>query len=156
MNFKDLDKKYSKFIKYVNQFTVIKTLNNSRVFAGLVLLTLNLFSKFITIKLSDSQEDFIKNAFGRQLLIFAIAWLGTREIITALGITAVFVVLADNLLNENSSFYILPKSISKLKNAVDTNSDGIISDEEIETAINVLNKAKKQQDVLSKNDNDLQ
>tara|TARA_B100001063_G_C16668190_1_gene504795 strand:- start:390 stop:839 length:450 start_codon:yes stop_codon:yes gene_type:complete len=148
MNFKDFDKKYNKFIKYVNQFTVIKTLNNSRLFAGLVLLTLNLFSKFITIKLSDSQEDFIKNAFGRQLLIFAIAWLGTREIITALGITAVFVVLADNLLNENSSFYILPKPISKLKNAVDTNSDGIISDEEIETAINVLNKAKKQQDVF--------
>ena len=156
MNFKDLDKKYNKFIKYVNQFTVIKTLNSSRVFAGLVLLTLNLFSKFITIKLSDSQEDFIRNAFGRQLLIFAIAWLGTREIITALGITAIFVVLADNLLNENSSFYILPKPISKLKKAVDINNDGIITDEEIETAINVLNKAKKQQDVLSKNDIDLQ
>lgn len=156
MNFKDLDKKYKKFLKYVNEFTVIKTLNNSRVFAGLVLLTLNLFSKFITIKLSDSQEDFIKNAFGRQLLIFAIAWLGTREIITALGITAIFVVLADNLLNENSSFYILPKPISKLKKAVDINNDGIITDEEIETAINVLNKAKKQQDVLSKNDIDLQ
>ena len=156
MNFKDLDKKYKKFLKYVNEFTVIKTLNNSRVFAGLVLLTLNLFSKFITIKLSDSQEDFIENAFGRQLLIFAIAWLGTREIITALGITAIFVVLADNLLNENSSFYILPKPISKLKKAVDINNDGIITDEEIETAINVLNKAKKQQDVLSKNDIDLQ
>ena len=156
MNFKDLDKKYKKFIKYVNEFTVIKTLNNSRVFAGLVLLTLNLFSKFITVKLSNSQEDFIRNAFGRQLLIFAIAWLGTREIITALGITAIFVVLADNLLNENSSFYILPKPISKLKKTVDINNDGIITDEEIETAINVLNKAKKQQDVLSKNDIDLQ
>jgi hypothetical protein len=156
MNFKDLDKKYKKFLKYVNEFTVIKTLNNSRVFAGLVLLTLNLFSKFITVKLSNSQEDFIRNAFGRQLLIFAIAWLGTREIITALGITAIFVVLADNLLNENSSFYILPKPISKLKKAVDINNDGIITDEEIETAINVLNKAKKQQDVLSKNDIDLQ
>ena len=75
--------------------------------------------------------------------------MGTREILTALGITAIFVVLADNLLNENSSFYILPKQISKLKSAVDRNDDGIITDKEIETAINVLNKAKKQQDILN-------
>jgi len=115
------------------------------------LLSLNLFSKFITIKLSDNQEDFIKNAFGRQLLIFSIAWLGTREVFTALGITAIFVVLADNLLNENSDFYILPKPLTKLKDAVDLNSDGVISDKEIETAINVLNKAKKQQEIINNN-----
>lgn len=140
---------FNKMIKSFNKITFIKSINTSRIFAGLVLLILNLFSKFITIKLSDSQEDFIRNAFGRQLLIFSIAWLGTREIITALGITAVFVVLADNLLNENSPFYILPKPISKLKKAIDANSDGMISEDEINNAINVLNKAKKQQQILN-------
>jgi len=152
MSFKKIEDTLNKIVKKIKEFPVIKQINSSRIFAGLVLLILNLFSKFITIKLSNSQEDFIKNAFGRQLLIFSIAWLGTREIITAIGITAAFVVLADNLLNETSPFYILPKSISKLKKAVDTNNDGIITDKEIETAISVLNKAKKQQDILkSKN-----
>ena len=152
MSFKKIEDIFNKIGKKIKEFPVIKQINSSRIFAGLVLLILNLFSKFITIKLSNSQEDFIKNAFGRQLLIFSIAWLGTREIITAIGITAAFVVLADNLLNETSQFYILPKSISKLKKAVDTNNDGIITDKEIETAISVLNKAKKQQDILkSKN-----
>tara|TARA_Y100000992_G_scaffold81727_1_gene52029 strand:- start:1172 stop:1630 length:459 start_codon:yes stop_codon:yes gene_type:complete len=152
MSFKKIEDTLNKIVKKIKEFPVIKQINSSRIFAGLVLLILNLFSKFITIKLSNSQEDFIKNAFGRQLLIFSIAWLGTREIITAIGITAAFVVLADNLLNETSQFYILPKSISKLKKAVDTNNDGIITDKEIETAISVLNKAKKQQDILkSKN-----
>tara|TARA_B100000424_G_C22612848_1_gene341332 strand:+ start:60 stop:518 length:459 start_codon:yes stop_codon:yes gene_type:complete len=148
MSFKKIEDIFNKIGKKIKEFPVIKQINRSRIFGGLVLLILNLFSKFITIKLSNSQEDFIKNAFGRQLLIFSIAWLGTREIITAIGITAAFVVLADNLLNENSQFYILPSSISKLKKAVDTNSDGIITDNEIETAIGVLNKAKKQQEKL--------
>ncbi len=149
MDFKALKKTYSTFIKSIQSNPILKSINSSKIFAGLVLLSLNLFSKFITIKLSDNQEDFIKNAFGRQLLIFSIAWLGTREVFTALGITAIFVVLADNLLNENSDFYILPKPLSKLKKAVDLNDDGIISDKEIETAINVLNKAKKQQEIIN-------
>lgn len=153
MSFKKIEDTLNKIVKKIKEFPVIKQINSSRIFAGLVLLILNLFSKIITIKLSDSQEDFIRNAFGRQLLIFSIAWLGTREIITAIGITAAFVVLADNLLNENSQFYILPSSISKLKKAVDTNNDGIITDKEIETAIGVLNKAKKQQDILNNKKN---
>lgn len=149
MTFNKIKDTFDKIIKKIKNFPIIKEINSSRIFAGLVLLILNLFSKFITIKLSNNQEDFIKNAFGRQLLIFSIAWLGTREIITAIGITAAFVVLADNLLNESSPFYVLPSSISKLKSAVDTNNDGIITDKEIETAIGVLNKAKKQQDILN-------
>tara|TARA_B100001057_G_C22758402_1_gene914765 strand:- start:779 stop:1237 length:459 start_codon:yes stop_codon:yes gene_type:complete len=149
MSFKKITDTFDKIGKKIKKFPIIKEINSSRIFAGLILLILNLFSKFITIKLSNSQEDFIRNAFGRQLLIFSIAWLGTREIITAIGITAAFVVLADNLLNEDSPFYILPNSISKLKGAVDTNNDGIITDKELETAIGVLNKAKKQQDILN-------
>tara|TARA_Y100000816_G_C26080000_1_gene569087 strand:+ start:213 stop:674 length:462 start_codon:yes stop_codon:yes gene_type:complete len=149
MSLKKIQDIFKNINKKIKNIPVIKEINSSRIFAGIVLLILNLFSKFITIKLSDNQEDFVRNAFGRQLLIFSIAWLGTREILTALGITAIFVVLADNLLNENSSFYILPKQISKLKSAVDRNDDGIITDKEIETAINVLNKAKKQQDILN-------
>ena len=151
MDLKAIKKAYSNVIKSLQTNPVLKTINSSKIFAGLVLLSLNLFSKFITIKLSDNQEEFIRNAFGRQLLIFSIAWLGTREVFTALGITAIFVVLADNLLNENSDFYVLPKSLTKLKDAVDLNDDGIISDKELETAINVLNKAKKQQDIINNN-----
>ena len=137
-----------KFLKDIFNNKYLKYINKSKIFGGLVLLSLNLFSKFISVKLSDNQEEFIKNSFGRQILIFSIAWLGTRDIITALGLTAVFVILADNFFNENSSLYVLPK---KIKKAIDTNNDGIISDKEIETAINVLNKAKKQQTKLFHN-----
>ncbi|MAP67363.1 MAG: hypothetical protein CMF80_06665 [Candidatus Marinimicrobia bacterium] len=134
-----------KFLDSLFNNKYLKYINKSKIFGGLILLSLNLFSKFISVKLSENQEEFIRNSFGRQILIFSIAWLGTRDIITALGLTAIFVILADNFFNENSDMYILPK---KIKKAIDTNSDGIISEKEIETAINVLNKAKKQQNRL--------
>ena len=55
-------------------------LNNSKFFAGLVMIMLNIGSKYITIELSKSQEQYLKNNIGRQLLIFAISWMGSRDI----------------------------------------------------------------------------
>ena len=87
--------------------TSIAALNNNKFFAGIVMIILNLGSKFITIKFSPSQEAYLKNSVGRQILIFAIAWIGTRDIYISLGLTAVFIILADHLFNEDSRFCIL-------------------------------------------------
>jgi len=81
----------------------VTSLNHNKFFAGIVMLCLNLGSKFITIKFSPSQEAYLKNSVGRQLLIFAIAWIGTKDIYYSLGLTAIFVILADYLFNENKA-----------------------------------------------------
>ena len=85
----------------------ILSLNSNKFFAGIVMLILNLGSKFITIKFSASQEAYLRNSVGRQLLIFAIAWIGTKDIYYSLAITAIFVVLADYLFNEDSDWFFL-------------------------------------------------
>lgn len=118
----------------------IKNLNNSKFFAGLVMLMLNIGSKYITIEFSNSQKAFFKNSVFRQILIFSIAWLGTRDIYTAIMLTASFVVLSDYLFNENSKLCVIPQTlISK----IDTNNDGKLSDDEINKAITALKRAKK-------------
>ena len=38
----------------------IYSLNSSKFFTGLVMITLNISSKYITLELSESQEDYIK------------------------------------------------------------------------------------------------
>ena len=67
----------------------------------------------------------------------------------SLILTAVFVIIFLNLLNENSDYCILPDSFRKL----DRNKDGIISNEEIVHAYNILRKAGKLPSLLNTNAN---
>ena len=67
----------------------IMYLNNSKFFAGVVMILLNVGSKFITIQFSKSTEEYLKMTVTKQLLVFAMAWMGTRDIYTALVLVAV-------------------------------------------------------------------
>ena len=119
----------------------IYSLNNSKFFAGIVMLIMNLGSKYISLELSTSQEMYLKYSLGRQLLIFAILWMGTRDIVIALVLTCIFILFADYLLNENSKFCI-PEKYKELHHFIDEDKDGKISKEEIDKAINILKKAQ--------------
>ena len=119
------------------------SLNNSKFFSGLVMIMLNIGSKYITIELSKTQEQYLRNNIGRQILIFSISWMGTRDIYLALGLTAIFTILTQYLFNENSSLCILPENVKALDSVLDLNNDNKISDDEIKHAIDVLNKAKQ-------------
>jgi hypothetical protein len=85
----------------------------------------------------------MKYSISKQILVFAMAWLGTRDIYTALGLTAVFTILSDYLLNEESSLCITPEKYRVLHKLIDTNNDNVVSDTELAAAIAVLEKAKR-------------
>jgi hypothetical protein len=121
----------------------IMFLNNSKFFAGVVMILLNIGSKFISIQFSKSTEEYLKLSVTKQLLVFAMAWMGTRDIYTALVLTAVFTVLSDHLFNEESPYCCVPQKYRILAKLVDENKDGAITDEEINNAISILEKAKK-------------
>jgi hypothetical protein len=121
----------------------IMFLNNSKFFAGVVMIMLNVGSKFIAIQFSKSTEEYLKANVTKQLLVFAMAWMGTRDIYTALVLTAVFTVLSDHLFNEESKFCVVPEKYRVLASLVDENKDGIVSDNEINNAIAILEKAKR-------------
>ena len=123
-------------------FNSIKSVNNSKFFAGFIMIMLNIGSKYVVIKLSKSQEQYLRNTIGRQLLIFSIAWMGTRDIFTALIITALFYVMTMHLFNEESRFCIIPIELREFTHLLDTNKDGEVSQEEIDQAKDVLEKAK--------------
>ena len=130
-------------------FEFLDVLNSSKYFTGVMMILLNIGSRFVEIKLSDSMEAYIKYNVAREVLIFTMAWMGTRDIIVALVLTAVFVVLSNFLLNAKSNLCILPNKKQYLK--VDQNNDGVINDFEINQAIQLLERAKKQKDVERNN-----
>ena len=79
------------------------------------------------------------------MLIFAISWMGSKDIIIALGLTAVFKVLTDHLFNEESKFCIIPKKYRRYEHLLDLDKDGSVSQEEIKKANEVLEKARKKE-----------
>lgn len=129
-----LNKKIDKFIDNIN---------HSKIFAGLALLMLNVGSKHIDISLTPAQETLFKNSITKQILIFSIAWVGSRDVYTALVITCGYVLLTEILLNGNSNYNVLPENLKKMEADIDTNNDGIIQEAELDKAINIIRKYKE-------------
>ena len=123
----------------------LNSLNNSKFFAGMVMIMLNIGSKYVTVELSKSQEQYLKNNIGRQLLIFAISWMGSRDILIALALTAIFTVLANHLFNEESRFCIIPKQFRQYEELLDLDKDNVVTDDEIKKAREILEKAKQKE-----------
>jgi len=135
----------SNVVSYLNRH--ILYLNNSKFFAGVIMILLNVGSKFIQIQFSRSTEEYMKYTVSKQLLVFAMAWMGTRDIYAALGLTAVFTILSEHLFNEESVFCIVPERYRVLKTlelSADTDGDGKVSETELAAAISVLEKAKRE------------
>lgn len=130
------------FIHYLHQH--ITFLNSSKFFAGVVMIMLNIGSKFISIQFSKSTEEYLKYSITKQLLVFAMAWMGTRCIYTAIILTAAFVILSDHLFNEESQFCIVPQQYRVLHKLMDTNKNGKVSDQELNNAMAILSKAQKE------------
>lgn len=97
----------------------ILELNTSKMFAGLMIITLNIASKFVTFRFGKTAEMYLKYTFSRQILVFAMAWMGTRDIYVAAGLTMVFIILFDFLFNENSSLCILPNELKEYYHNMD-------------------------------------
>tara|TARA_Y100000389_G_scaffold185206_1_gene204402 strand:+ start:770 stop:1216 length:447 start_codon:yes stop_codon:yes gene_type:complete len=121
---------------------IITRINGSNLAMGLAMLVLNVGSKYVEINLSKTQEQALRNALGRELLIFAVVFTATRDIVTSILLTAAFVILSSFLLNENSRFCLAPRAMRRLGALADLNKDGRVSPEEEKKAIETLVRAQ--------------
>jgi hypothetical protein len=88
---------------------VIDSINSSRLFAGMMMLLLNVGSRFVIEDISKTQQDWFSNQLMRRLVIFAICFVATRDIITSVILTAGFIVFTQGLLAEDNPMSVLPK-----------------------------------------------
>ena len=118
-------------------------LNTNKYFAGLMIVLLNIGSKYNTIELSKSQQNFFKSEKFRYILIFAMLWSATRDIKTSLVLTVFVHVFTAYLFNENCKMCIIPKTWRDEKTVLDINK--MISQQEINNAVITLRTAKQQE-----------
>jgi hypothetical protein len=126
--------------------THIMYLNNSKFFAGVILILLNIGTKYISIQLSKSTEEYLKFVLSKQILIFAMSWMGTRDIYIALGLTAIFTVLSDHIFNEDSEYCMIPQKYRILSSVYNENKEDSPTEQDINAAILTLEKAKKEKE----------
>jgi len=142
-------KKASKTSKTSSPFEFLNVLNDNKYFAGVIMLVMNIGSKYITIELSKTQEAYFRYTLGRQIIIFSILWVGTRDITISLVLTAVFILLVDYLFNENSKFCIIPEKYKELQKEAGGN---FVTQKEVNDAIDTLKKARKEKKETQKNE----
>lgn len=82
----------------------INSMANSPFFIGMMMLLLNVGSRFITHELSDDDEEYSKNILLRRMAIFAACFVGTRDLVTSVLLTAAFVVIAGGLFRGKGPF----------------------------------------------------
>ena len=131
-------------LKSVNSH--IKSLNNSKFLAGIVMLLLNVGSKYIELGFTKTQEEALRNGLGREILIFAIVFMGTHDIVISILMTAAFIILSDYLFNENSALCVIPSHLQNITHIIDKNKDNIISEKEEKDALDILRKAQVQKE----------
>ena len=122
----------------------INSLNSSTFFAGLMMICLNIGSRYIQLNLDESTESYIKYALTKEILVFTISWMATRNIYSALVLTAVFVILADFALNEKSKYCILPKDFIKSRKLGEYTNNKVITEKEFNDAMDIVEKYKTQ------------
>jgi hypothetical protein len=145
----DLYKNYKSFLKKHKFDIFMKNIETNKLLIGVFMIFMNIGSRYIELKLTKGQEMILKN-IAREVLIFTIAFVATKDLILSFIITCIFIVLANFVFNEKCKFCILPDKYKKLASLLDTNKDNIISENEINKAYDTLKKARTQIDDYKK------
>jgi hypothetical protein len=117
-----------------NLNSIIQNINKNQYITGIAVLILNVVSKYVQINLTRSQENFIKSAFTRELLIFTILFTSTRDLIKSFYLTAVFIFLSSTVFNEKSNYCLIPEKYLIYEDILDFNNDNMVSENEVEKA----------------------
>lgn len=86
------------------KLTALQYVETSPFFAGIMMLLLNVGSRFITHEYSNSDEEYRQNILLRRLAIFAACFIGTRSITVSIILTAAFVILSAGLFRGKSEY----------------------------------------------------
>ena len=83
-------------------------INNSPYLAGITMILLNVGTKYVEFGFTKTQEEAIRNGIARELIIFSMLFMATKDILYSILMTAAFIILTDHLFNDESKFCVIP------------------------------------------------
>jgi hypothetical protein len=85
---------------------LMASINSNPYFIGLMMVLLNIGGRFLSLEISKDQEKFLSTPVIRRFLLFAILFVGTRNIVVAACLTIILILLIGYLFNENSELCV--------------------------------------------------
>ena len=79
---------------------IYKNLNENKYLLGLMMITVTVGGRFIIGELNEEQKKNINNKTLRRLFIFCVFFMATRDLVTALILTIIFILTISELFND--------------------------------------------------------
>lgn len=79
----------------------ITYLNKNKYFIGFTMILLNIGARFIIDELDDDIRRAVSDKLVRKIFIFCSFFMATKDIITALILTIIFVIIVNEVFNSN-------------------------------------------------------
>jgi hypothetical protein len=118
----------------------IEILNNNKYFVGVIMILLNLGSKYISVELSQTQEKFLGSPTIRRIILFTVFFTATRDIWISFLLTAAFVILVSGIFNDDSYYCLIPKKYR----SYEISQGQKISKEDVDKAKQIIELSEKQ------------
>lgn len=121
---------------------IVKPVNDNKFILALVMMFLNISSKYIDFGFSKAQEHALRNGIAREIMIFAVLFVGTRDIIISAVLTLLFFISTEYFFNEDSKYCLFPHHFDRMKLVMDQ-TNGSVSEKELNAALETIKKAEK-------------
>jgi hypothetical protein len=97
----------------------MEVLNDSKFFLGVMLLLLNIGSRYLVDEFSTDPDEYNRNIVLRRITIFAVCFVGTRDLVVSLLLTAGFVILSQGFSRQGRETMENKKKMEELEKKVD-------------------------------------
>ena len=80
---------------------VLNDISENKYFLGIIMITINIGARFIIEELSPDQKEYINTSFFRRIIIFCAFFMATRDILSAITLTIIFILFIGDLFSSD-------------------------------------------------------
>lgn len=88
---------------------IISLLNTSKVFGGISMILINLGSKYVVGDLGIVHEKILTHDYVKKIIILAMFFIATRDIIVSFCLTVIYIIVVDGFLHEKRKYSLVPE-----------------------------------------------
>ena len=86
----------------------VLALNNSTYFLALMILILNIGSKYLDLKIGYTMQKLLTTVTMKVIIIFTMIYTATRDFYISLGLSLAFLFIVEYILHEESDLCLIP------------------------------------------------